>query len=65
MREYIRRAKKWRNEIWPTKNNSDGRPKSILMGLLVVEAYGKTSDRKPASITETMKALVKDHNNLQ
>ena len=51
--------------MWPTKNKGDGRPKSILIGLLVVEAYSKSLDHKPASITVAMKALVKNHNNLQ
>ena len=65
MREYIRRAKKWRNKMWPVKEDGVGRPKSILIGLLVVEAYGQSPDGKPASITEIMKNLVKNHDSLQ
>ena len=51
--------------MWPVKEDGVGRPKSILIGLLVVEAYDQSDDKKPASVTRIMKALVKNHNNLQ
>ena len=35
-KDYIRRAKAWRNSVWSGK---DGRPSSFLMSLLVVRAY--------------------------
>ena len=37
MKEYIRRAKAWRNEAW--KHGEEGMPLSYLMSLLVVKAY--------------------------
>ena len=39
VKEYIRRAKAWRNRMWPKNEEGEGRPKSYLMSLLVVEAY--------------------------
>ena len=37
VKEYIKRAKAWRNNKW--MNNSHGKPKSYLISLLVVGAY--------------------------
>ena len=37
VKEYIRRAKAWRNRVWG--QIPDGRPSSYLMSLLVVKAY--------------------------
>ena len=37
-KEYIRRAKAWRNSVW-SRSGMHGRPSSYLMSLLVVRAY--------------------------
>ena len=37
MKEYIRRAKAWRNREW--MGSTKGRPSSYLISLLVVKAY--------------------------
>ena len=39
MKEYIRRAKAWRNREWG--RSVEGKPKSYLLSLLVVRAYEK------------------------
>ena len=51
--------------MWPGKKDGVGRPKSILIGLLVVEAYDQSPDGEPASVTRIMKELVKGHRDLQ
>ena len=43
VKEYIRRAKAWRNRMWA--NGGEGKPSSYLMSLLVLEAY-ETKGRK-------------------
>ena len=43
MKEYIRRAKAWRNREWMGSN--EGRPSSYLISLLVVKAY-ENADRQ-------------------
>ena len=43
MKEYIRRAKAWRNREWMRSN--EGRPKSYLISLLVVKAC-ENADRQ-------------------
>lgn len=43
VKEFIRKAKKWRNEEWPSGGRVTGRPSSYLLSLLVVVAY----DRSP------------------
>ena len=37
VREYIKRAKAWRNNTW--RDDEDGRPSSYLMEVLVIKAY--------------------------
>ena len=39
VKEYIRRAKAWRNKIWPKGEAVEGRPSSYLMSLLVLRAF--------------------------
>ena len=75
MKEYIRRAKAWRNEVWG--KNKEGKPKSYLLSLLVVKACEKAGIRAQAqrylmkqlfklkpflcySVTQALKALVKE-----
>ena len=38
-KEYIRRAKAWRNKMWPKEQGGAGKPSSYLMSLLVLKAY--------------------------
>ena len=45
VKEYIRRAKAWRNRVWEARK--EGKPRSYLLSLLVVRAY-ETSDRRNA-----------------
>ena len=40
-RELIRRAKAWRNGVWPDGVYCIGRPKSYLISILVLRAYEK------------------------
>ena len=61
----IKRAKAWRNKKWPYKENGIGRPKSFLIGLLVVEAYDRSRTGGEQSVTDIMKRMVREHNGLQ
>ena len=70
VKQYIKRAKNWRNEVWPKKQNGDGRPKSILIGVLIIEAYkkcGGTHHNNPGhvKVEEEFKELVQSHQSLQ
>ena len=65
VREYIKKAKAWRNIKWPEKQDGIGRPKSFLISLLVVEAYKRSNDGRPASVTSAMKQLVKNHDEMR
>lgn len=65
VKEYIKRAKAWRNKKWPSSQTVDGRPKSFLLGLLVVEAFRKSDRKDSASVTTEMKQLVKNHHSLR
>ena len=44
VKEYIRKAKIWRNENW--KKDEIGRPSSYLMSLLVVKAFENASSNR-------------------
>jgi hypothetical protein len=55
---YICRAKAWRNRVWGARK--EGKPKSYLLSLLVVRAYETSDKRNPQSVTQALKALVKD-----
>ena len=47
-KDYIRRAKAWRNSVW--SGSKDGKPSSFLMSLLVVRAYENAGrDRSEAA----------------
>ena len=50
--------------MWPKKNNSDGRPKSFLIGLLVVKAYERSRTGGAQLVTDLMKNDVRGHNQL-
>ena len=65
VKEYIKRAKAWRNAKWPSSQTVDGRPKSFLLGLLVVEAFQRSVHKDGASVTREMKQLVKNHRSLR
>ena len=39
VKEYIIRAKAWRNRLWPKSQRGSGRPSSYLISLLVLKAY--------------------------
>ena len=48
IKEFSKRAKKWRNDTWPKDSGGEGRPSSYLMSLLVVLAYREaTPTKKP------------------
>ena len=51
--------------MWPSKDNHDGRPKSFLIGLLVVAAYNRSNGKGERSVTDIVKNFVRNHNNLQ
>ena len=50
IKEFSKRAKKWRNDKWPKDSYSggEGRPSSYLMSLLVVLAYHEATPTKKA-----------------
>ena len=39
VKEFIRRAKAWRNKKWPKNERCYGRPKSYFLSVLVLRAY--------------------------
>ena len=39
VKDFVRKAKEWRNGVWPKDRDTAGRPKSYLLGLLVAYAY--------------------------
>ncbi|MCG8621465.1 MAG: hypothetical protein MJE68_05610 [Proteobacteria bacterium] len=50
IKDFSKRAKKWRNDTWPKDSyyGGEGRPSSYLMSLLVVLAYEEaTPTKKP------------------
>lgn len=62
VKEFSRRAKKWRNETWPKDSfyGGEGRPSSYLMSLLVVLAYHEATPTKKAhDVTRALKEIVK------
>ena len=61
VKEYIKRAKSWRNRCWPTERPGTGRPKSFLLGLLVAEGYRRVGRNDPAAITREIKSMVRNH----
>jgi hypothetical protein len=63
-KEYIRRAKAWRNKVW-NRSSIDGRPSSYLMSLLVVRAYEKSGRDRPAGVTRALKDLVKNYQSME
>ena len=42
-KEFVMRAKAWRNSEWRKEKSLTGRPKSYLMTILVVRAYEKAA----------------------
>jgi hypothetical protein len=50
IKEFSKRAKKWRNDTWPkdSVDGGKGRPSSYLMSLLVVLAYQEATPTKKA-----------------
>jgi hypothetical protein len=50
IKDFSKRAKKWRNDKWPEDSiyGGEGRPSSYLMSLLVVLAYHKATPTKKA-----------------
>lgn len=45
MKEYIKKAKAWRNREWPEGRPVVGKPSSFLMSLLVMTAYEQDSGK--------------------
>ena len=39
VKDFISRAKAWRNKVWSIERGGDGKPSSYLMSLLVLKAY--------------------------
>ena len=48
VKEFISRAKAWRNKKWPKSTGGSGRPKSYLISLLVLRAYETASTKVSA-----------------
>ena len=46
VKEYIVRAKAWRNRLWPKSEGGRGRPSSYLISLLVLRAYENQQSRR-------------------
>ena len=44
-REFIKRAKAWRDKVWLRTTNGRGRPSSYLMSLLVIRAFEEAQKR--------------------
>ena len=66
VKEYIKRAKAWRNKKWPEYQSKGGRPKSFLLGLLVIAAWDKCGYSKDArSVTRELQQMVKNHHSLR
>lgn len=59
-KEYIRRAKSWRNSVW--RSSQIGKPSSYLISLLVVEAYERavkfSFDTSPESVKRQLTSFV-------
>lgn len=62
MKEYIKRLKAWRNYHWA--RDIEGRPKSYLLGLLMIRAYEKSSSKAIDSIERELKAMIKNHKDI-
>ena len=39
VKNFIRQAKKWRDDEWPEDEGGEGRPSSYLISLLVIKAF--------------------------
>lgn len=39
VKNFIRQAKKWRDDKWPEDEGGEGRPSSYLISLLVIKAF--------------------------
>ena len=50
--------------MWPNTYTTDGRPKSILISVLMVEAYRKRSHDGAQYVEVEFKKLVKNHRSL-
>lgn len=61
VKEYIKRFKAWRNQNWPKGGDTRGRPKSYLLGLLMVRAYEKSRFKSEAYIEAELHELVRNH----
>lgn len=55
VKKYIRRAKAWRNQMWPKGRPGEGKPTSYLLSLLVLKAYETKGHR---TITQSLQDLV-------
>ena len=51
VKEYIVRAKAWRNRLWPKSEGGRGRPSSYLISLLVLRAYENQQSRRYTGYT--------------
>lgn len=54
VKEFIRRAKAWRNKVWPKGVGGTGRPKSYLISVLVLRAYEKASTKVSTEHTQAI-----------
>ena len=39
VKNHIRQAKKWRDDMWPADEGGEGRPSSYLISLLAIKAF--------------------------
>jgi hypothetical protein len=58
-KEYIRKAKSWRNRVWSVDKN--GKPSSYLISLLVAKAYEMAGQFGPEGVKCQLVHLVKSH----
>ena len=54
VKEFISRAKAWRNKVWPKSTGGSGRPKSYLISLLVLRAYETASTQVSTQRTQAI-----------
>nr|ADW54557.1 OAS1Aa transcript 2 [Geodia barretti] len=57
VKNYIRQAKKWRDDAWPEAEGGEGRPSSYLITLLVIMAFNIAKSRR-GSFAEELIGLV-------
>ncbi len=60
-KEFIKRAKAWRNEKWSL--SKAGKPKSYLISLLVLKAYENARERGVSTSSTSLKSKFQQKQN--